>query len=187
MPKPVSNDKSTELRTLQVDVANPLFSKSAGINYLPVKHEGNTQSSEEEVFQIVESVNSLLGTPLARKDGSISPVEISDMLFVAPYNAQVSLLKAALGSDARVGSVDKFQGQEAPIVFMSMCSSDASDSPRGIGFLFDRNRLNVAVSRAETLFVLVGHPGLAVTPVSKLKDLARVNFVSAILLEGRSD
>ena len=92
MPKPVSNDKSTELRTLQVDIANPLFSKSAGINYLPVKHQENTQSSEEEVFQIVESVNSLLGTPLARKDGSISPVERSDMLFVAPYNAQVSLL-----------------------------------------------------------------------------------------------
>jgi len=106
------------------------------------------------------------------------------MLFVAPYNAQVARLQKALGPTARVGSVDRFQGQEAPIVFLSLCSSDATASPRGLGFLFDRNRLNVAVSRAETLCVLVGNPRLAVTPVSRLAELKQVNFVAALMAAG---
>ena len=78
------------------------------------------------------------------------------MLFVAPYNYQVNLFKAALNETARVGSVDKFQRSEAPIVFVSMCASNASDSPRGINFLFSKNRLNVAISRAQALAIVVG-------------------------------
>ncbi len=158
--------------------------REAGIAYLPVEHEYNQQASDEEVSAIVEAVQSLEGRLLARDDGASRPVTLDDMLFVAPYNAQVAQLKQALGKSARVGSVDRFQGQEAPIVFLSLCSSDATTSPRGIGFLFDRNRLNVAVSRAETLCVLVGHPRLAVTAVRTLQDLKRVNFVAALMAAG---
>lgn len=159
--------------------------REAGIAYLSVEHEGNLQASEQEVDAIVAAVTELTQRQLVQEDGSNRVVTLKDMMFVAPYNAQVARLKQALGPAARVGSVDRFQGQQAPIVFVSLCSSDATASPRGLGFLFDRNRLNVAVSRAETLCVLVGHPRLAVTPVGTLADLKRVNFVAALMAAGR--
>lgn len=165
-------------------VEGVLGSCTAGVVVLPVSHIGNTQSSEEEVSAIVEAVNQLTGTHLVRDDGSELPITIDDMLFIAPYNAQVAKLKEALGPNARVGSVDKFQGQEAPVVFFSFCASNATESPRGIGFLFNRNRLNVAVSRAETLCVLVGNPQLATTPVKSVGELKQVNFVWALFAQG---
>ena len=97
---------------------------------------------------------------------------------------QVRRSEESLGVDARVGSVDKFQGQEAPIVFISLCTSDAAASPRGIDFLFDRNRLNVVVSRAQTLVVVVGHPDLATTRVGSLEQLKKVNLLAALLAAG---
>jgi superfamily I DNA and/or RNA helicase len=81
-----------------------------------------------------------------------------------------------------IGSVDKFQGQEAPIVFVSMCASDASESPRGLSFLFSKNRLNVAISRAQSLAIIVGSPRLATTSVSNLHQMELVNFYSEIIL-----
>ena len=171
----------TSLRTLVPRGDNSPLDHKAGVVYLPVAHEGNQQASDEEVNAIVAAVGRLTGRTLNLKDGGTRKVTIEDMLFVAPYNAQVTRLKNALGEHARVGSVDRFQGQEAPIVFLSMCSSDATASPRGLGFLFDRNRLNVAVSRAETLCVIVGHPRLSITPVATLDNLKRVNFVAALM------
>ena len=88
----------------------------------------------------------------------------------------MNLLRAELGDKARVGSIDKFQGQEAPIVILSMCASDAADSPRGIDFLFSKNRLNVAVSRAQALAIIVGNPKLATTRVSNLQQMEQINF-----------
>ena len=182
----LSTDPSTKNRYLLPVDGTTLIEKAAGITYLPVEHEGNAQDSDEEVAVIQDAVQSLLGRSITRKNGSIETIGIDDMLFVAPYNAQVAKLKQALDKRARVGSVDKFQGQEAPIVFLSLCASDATTSPRGLGFLFNRNRLNVAVSRAETLFVLVGHPRLAATPVATLADLKRVNFVAALVEAGKA-
>lgn len=170
----------TRTRTLALKGEDSALDKEAGIVFLPVPHEGNTQSSDEEVDAIVAAVKSLVGRKLSDGHGGERLVSLSDMLFVAPYNAQVLRLQQALGDQARVGSVDRFQGQEAPIVFLSLCSSDAATSPRGLSFLFDRNRLNVAVSRAETLCVVVGHPRLAVTSVGTVADLKRVNFVAAL-------
>jgi superfamily I DNA and/or RNA helicase len=83
-----------------------------------------------------------------------------DVLIVAPYNAQVAELRTRLGRDARVGTVDKFQGQEAPVVICSMATSTAEDAPRGMEFLYSPNRLNVATSRARCLAVLVASPAL---------------------------
>ena len=175
---------TTAARTLATTGEGGPLDREAGIAFLPVLHEGDQQSSAAEVEAIVAAVAALTGRALIRKDGKAAPLTLADMMFVAPYNAQVTRLQEALGSAARVGSVDRFQGQEAPVVFLSLCSSDAAASPRGLGFLFDRNRLNVAVSRAETLCVLVGHPRLAVTPVGTLADLIRVNFVAALMAAG---
>ena len=105
-----------------------------------------------------------------------------DMLFVAPYNHQVSKLKIALGRQAKIGSVDKFQGQEAPIIFLSMCSSDASESPRGIEFLLDKNRINVAISRAQTLAVVVANSNLGNMPVNNIEQLKKVSLFNAMSL-----
>lgn len=175
------NAELTARRTLGLKGDGCVLDQEAGIVYLPVTHEGNAQDSVEEVEVIIMAVKSLVGRTLQCDDGSERILTLADMLFVAPYNAQVTRLQQALGDHARVGSVDRFQGQEAPVVFLSLCSSDAAASPRGPAFLFDRNRLNVAVSRAETLCVVVGHPRLAVTPVSNLADLKRVNFVAALM------
>src|SRR6185503_15045809 len=101
---------------------------------------------------------------------------LSDILVVAPYNVQVRMLKQALGPQARVGTIDKFQGQQAPVVILSMCSSAGDASPRGIDFLFDKNRLNVAISRAQSLAIVVGNPMLATSRCSTLKHLELTNL-----------
>lgn len=176
----------TASRTLVRNGSAGPLDREAGIAFVPVEHEGNQQASDEEVEAIVSAMATLCERRLTCEDGTTRPVTIDDMLFVAPYNAQVARLSQALGAKARVGSVDRFQGQEAPIVFLSLCASEASAAPRGAGFLFDRNRLNVAVSRAQTLCVLVGHPRLKVSPVGTLADLKRVNFVAALMAAGAS-
>lgn len=175
------NADSIRTRTLYLTGDESSQYQQVGIVYLPVPHQANTQSSDEEVAAIVAAIKSLVGRKLVCEDGSERTVSLSDMLFVAPYNAQVIRLQQALGEQTRVGSVDCFQGQDAPIVFLCMCSSDAASSQRGLSFLFDRNRLNVAVSRAETLCVVVGHPRFAVTPVGTVADLKRVIFVAAMM------
>lgn len=173
------NDK----RTIKVpnDYQGPL-DKEAGIVFIPVVHEGNTQASNEEIARIVQLANSLLGREFVIGDsrGLTRPIDWNDMLFVAPYNHQVSKLKMALGKRAKVGSVDKFQGQEAPIVFLSMCVSDASESPRGLSFLLDKRRINVALSRAQTLAIIVGNPNIGNTAVNSLDQLKLVNLFNAI-------
>ena len=154
----------------------------AGVTFVPVEHEGNTQASDEEVAEIKSLANALIGRTFhtGKSDPETRAIDWNDILFVAPYNHQVSKLRAALGEQAKVGSVDKFQGQEAPIVFMSMCASDASESPRGLDFLFDKHRINVAISRAQTLAVVVGNPNIGKTPVNRVDQLKLVNLFNAI-------
>ena len=150
---------------------------------MPVQHEGNTQGSPEEVEHILAIANELIGTAYwPDPDGDVRQISWEDILFVAPYNYQVNLFRAALGDEAKIGSIDKFQGQEAPIVILSMCASDAADSPRGIDFLFSKNRLNVAISRAQALAIVVGNPKLAQTSVSNLKQMEQVNFFCEIVV-----
>ena len=163
------------------------LSLEAGIVFIPVEHEGNTQASDEEVAMIEQLAKSLLGrmlhTGLIKDNGEAvaRPITWEDMLFVAPYNHQVSKLKKVLGKHAKVGSVDKFQGQEAPVVFLSMCASDANESPRGIDFLFDKNRINVAISRAQTLAIVVANPNLGNTSVNSVEQLRKVNLFNAVM------
>lgn len=156
------------------------LSMTAGVLFIPVMHEGNTQASNEEVEVIKQKAAELLGRIFTDKGGNRRSIGWSDMLFVAPYNHQVNKLKTALGDLAKVGSVDKFQGQEAPVVFFSLCTSDASESPRGIDFLFDKHRINVAISRAQALAIIVGNPDLFCTPVNSLSQMKKVNVLSRL-------
>jgi predicted RecB family nuclease len=174
------SDASTKRHT--VETQGPLVTKKSGIVFIPVEHEGNAQGSEEEVAVVEQVVKELVGCSFWSEEegGPERHIGLKDILFVAPYNYQVNLLKKALGDDAKVGSVDKFQGQEAPIVILSMCASNAAESPRGIDFLFEKNRLNVALSRAQALAIVVGSPNLAITPVNNLRQMDMVNFFTRV-------
>ena len=133
-----------------------------GLRFVPVNHDGNQSASPEEVERIAELVEELLNNAATwtNKEGETALLTLRDILIVAPYNAQVELLAQRLPKDARVGTVDKFQGQEAPVVFYSMTTSTPEDAPRGMEFLYSSNRLNVATSRAQCVTVLVASPEL---------------------------
>jgi len=150
------------------------FLKQAGILYIPVEHEGNTQGSEEEVATIGRIVDALKMC-LVVSNGAERPLTLEDILIVAPYNVQVRSLKAAMPG-AKVGSVDKFQGQVAAVAIVSMCSSSGDASPRGLDFIFSKNRLNVAISRAQSLAIVVGTPALSQTTCNQVKQLELVNL-----------
>jgi uncharacterized protein len=130
-----------------------------GLRFLAVNHLGNQSESPEEAEKIVEMVEGLFrdGATWTNKNGETKALMWKDILIVAPYNAQVALLAHRLPK-ARVGTVDKFQGQQAPLVFYSMTTSTPEDAPRGMEFLYSSNRLNVATSRAQCLTVLVASP-----------------------------
>lgn len=128
----------------------------SGLFHVPVDHFGNQSQSREEVEAIVKIVNHLMTEEInwIDRDGLSRALQPDDILIIAPYNAQVSLLQEAL-SGFSVGTVDKFQGQEAPIVIYSMTSSSSEDAPRGMSFLYNPNRMNVATSRAKCTSILV--------------------------------
>lgn len=158
-----------------------ILNKEAGIVTVPVFHEGNTQASDEEVEQIVILANQLIGRVFTAKDGTERPIDWGDILFVAPYNHQVNKLKHALGEHAKVGSVDKFQGQEAPVVFLSMCASNANETVRGMNFLFDKNRINVAISRVQCMAIVVYSPTLLETSARNADQLGIVNLFCRLM------
>ncbi|HWA16513.1 MAG TPA: TM0106 family RecB-like putative nuclease [Gemmatimonadales bacterium] len=139
----------------RLGVPNPYG--SSGLRWLDTPHTGNASESVEEVARVVETVNALVkqGMTWTDRDGTVAPITLNDVLIVAPYNAQVDALKKALPGGARVGTVDKFQGQQAPVVIYSLTSSSPADAPRGMEFLYSPNRLNVATSRAKCLALLV--------------------------------
>jgi uncharacterized protein len=133
----------------------------SGLFYVPVEHRGNQNCSAEEVVAIREVVDDLLrGSTWVDDKGERRVLRAEDILVVAPYNAQVGRLIAGLPQGVRVGTVDKFQGQEAPVVIYSMTSSSVDDAPRGMSFLYDPHRLNVATSRARCVCIVVGSPAL---------------------------
>ena len=100
------------------------------------------------------------GATWTDKTGGQDTLKPGEILVVAPYNAQVAALAKALPPGARVGTVDKFQGQQAPVVIYSMTTSTPEDAPRGMEFLYSLNRLNVATSRAQCVAVIVASPAL---------------------------
>jgi uncharacterized protein len=110
-----------------------------------------------------------------KPDGSRHAMKLDDILVVAPYNMQVEKIKSVLPAGARVGTVDKFQGQEAEVVIVSMTTSSREYLPRFLDFLFSKNRLNVAVSRARSLAIVIANPKLLTIPCRSPGDMALVN------------
>lgn len=167
----LSHYPSTEKQSIEMPPNPGPVAESSGIFFHPVSHIGNTQSSEEEAAAIRQITDALLGRTLTASDGQQRPLTIDDILFVAPYNMQVRLLSRKLPGGAHVGSVDKFQGQEAPVVIVSMCCSAGEFGPRGLGFILDRNRMNVAISRARALSIVVGDPAITSTTACSIDEI----------------
>ena len=126
-----------------------------------VPHEGNQSSSEEEAERVRELYEALLsGGATAEVKGERRRLTSHDVMVVSPYNAQLTVIGRKLPTGARVGTVDKFQGQEAPVVIYSMATSSPEDAPRGMEFLYSLSRLNVATSRAQCASIVVASPRL---------------------------
>jgi uncharacterized protein len=149
--------------------------RASGIRFVPVLHENCSQKSEAEAARIAELHASLLNQRWTSQDDLTQAIGVQDILVVTPYNMQVNLLKSVLPAGARVGTVDKFQGQEAAVVLVSMTTSTAEDVSRGLEFLYSRNRLNVAISRARCLAVVVASPRLLEASCTSIEQMKLVN------------
>ncbi|GAA1142000.1 TM0106 family RecB-like putative nuclease [Ornithinicoccus hortensis] len=147
----------------------------SGIRWVPVEHEGFGSDNEIEARIVADLAERLLRGTWTDNTGGRAPIGPEDILVVAPYNAQVDLLRSVLPEGVRAGTVDRFQGRQGVVVLYSMASSSAVDAPRGVNFLYDTHRFNVAVSRAKSLSVVVGSPALLDAAVNHPEQLRMVN------------
>ena len=146
-----------------------------GIALIHARHTGCSQKNTYEGDILKQHYHDLLGQSFTDKDGGTRPITIDDILVVTPYNVQVNYLRSILPEGAKIGTVDRFQGQEAPIVLISMVTSSAEDLPRNIEFLYSKNRLNVAISRTQCLAVVIMSPKLLEIPCSTVEQVKLVN------------
>ncbi len=157
-----------------------------GLRWLPAGHVGCSTASTEEADLIADEISRLIGTPWTNFDGDEKPLTVDDFMVVAPYNDQVRTIRDRLNCSGRtrgvsVGTVDKFQGREAAVVFFSMATSSGDDMTRGADFLFSRNRLNVAVSRARSLAYLVCTDALLDTRARNVEDMRLIATLNAFV------
>ncbi len=154
-----------------------------GLRYIPVPHvQINKQQSTEEAARIADEIETLLRGAVTDIEGRLRPMLPSDIIVVAPYNAHVRCIRKELESrpacaGVQVGTVDKFQGREAYVVFFATGASTPDDASRGVSFVFDRQRFNVAISRARALAVLVGSPALLAHRCGSVEDVRIANGV----------
>ncbi len=142
--KPHEDNKNRQLIIRNTDNTD-----ISGINLIELEHEGCAQISVEEQNSIDNKINYLMKNCHLKINNQIKNINYKDFIIVSPYNAQVNYLKSTLNSNLNIGTVDKFQGQEAPITIISMTSSTIEDAPKGVNFILNENRLNVAISRAQ--------------------------------------
>lgn len=152
----------------------------AGAFWVATPHEDNVQSCTEEADAIAATIAQLLQGQWCDKTGTRRAMTAQDIIVVAPFNAQVNLLQERLPRGIRIGTVDRFQGQEAPVCLVSMTASSAQDAARGLDFLMSRHRLNVAVSRAKGLALLFGAPALRRPACADLEEMRLVNTLCAL-------
>ncbi|HEY8675925.1 MAG TPA: TM0106 family RecB-like putative nuclease [Candidatus Dormibacteraeota bacterium] len=153
----------------------------AGLRWMPVEHSGDRSASDPEAIAVAALVARLVGRRWIDRNGVEQPLTAADVLVVAPYNAHVAALRRRLPDDVAVGTVDRFQGQEAAVVVYSMATSLAEDVPRGMEFLYSRNRTNVAVSRARCLAVLVCSPDLLRVSCTRASQIPLANALCAFI------
>jgi predicted RecB family nuclease len=161
------------------ELARQATAFGTGLRFRPVDHLGNATSSAEEASAVAAEIRRMAGGSWTDRDGRTRPLGQQDFMVLAPYNAQVRRLREALRaaglSGVPVGTVDKFQGREAAVVFYSMATSSADDVPRTLEFLFSRNRLNVAVSRAMCLAFVVASPRLLESRARSIDQMRLIN------------
>ena len=181
---PLNNINSIKwLKPFTSTAGNPYPNK--GIIFKKIEHHGCSVKSFEEINFIEQIIDSLLGGSFVyaqfakNKTGKITP---KDILVTAPYNVQVNLLEQRLNGKARVGTVDRFQGQEAPIAIHSLTASSGDYAPRGIDFLLEPNRLNVAISRAQCLSIIIGCPNLATGLINTVNEAEKVNRLCRLMM-----
>lgn len=181
--------KSHEItKSRSIDLKSDKF-KNEGIFYYPVEHEGCSQRSDEEAIEVEKIYSEIINKPFKNIDENgkeiLGKISTKDIMIVAPFNAQVNNIKEKLknkfGNDTRVGTIDLFQGQEAKVVIISMTSSDAESLPRHIDFFFSRNRLNVAISRAESVAIILFNEKLLLTSSNKIEDMKLINNFCKLL------
>lgn len=175
----------TNCANQRIDSPGPLT--GTGVRYLPVEHTGNARRSEQEAAVIAARVDELIGADYTKANGETVPLGTEDIMVVSPYNAQVRCLSQSLPDGVRVGTVDKFQGQQAAVVFFSMATSTGEDIPRNLEFLFSRNRLNVAISRARCLAVLVCSPELLHIRCRSADQMRLVNALCLLIELAEAD
>ena len=157
----------------------------AGLCFLSVPHEGNAQKSDEEVEAIASLVATLVGRAVTDARGrDAGTLAASDLLVVAPYNLQVRALEQRMPLGVRVGTVDRFQGQEARVSIVSLTASDGDAAARGLEFVLDRRRLNVAISRAQSLSIVVASPTLARARCGTVDQMKLLNTLCRIVEAG---
>ncbi len=168
----------------RVDGNDPVVS-GFGIRWLPVAHHGNGPRSPEEADVVAGLVHDLVGRGWTAADGEHRELRIEDVIVVAPYNAHVAAIQTALertiGRRGNVGTVDKFQGREGAVAIYSMASSSREDAPRDMGFLYSRNRLNVAVSRARALAIVVASPALLEAGATSPEQMHALSALCAVV------
>ena len=157
---------------------------AAGTHLVEVPHDGNAQVCREEAAAIRAAIDELTAGAWTDRNGVTRPLRPEDIIVVAPYNAQVNALRAALPERVRVGTVDKFQGQEAPVCLVSMTASSIEDVPRGMDFLFSLHRINVAVSRAKALALVFASPRLLDARCATVDEVRLVNTLCALPVTG---
>ncbi len=158
---------------------------ATGIRWLPVAHAGDDSSSFAEAERVADAIEQLRGRDWTDRHGRVRPLIPEDIVVVAPYNAHVAAIQASvvrrIGRPARVGTVDRFQGQEAPVAIYSMAASSAEDAPRGMAFLYDGHRLNVAVSRAMGLALVVASPDLLLVAPHGPDEMRKANALCRLV------
>ncbi len=180
------------LRSVEGNEANAVRAPGAlhgsGLRWIPIEHSGNRRTSEEEAAAVVEAIGNLLEGSVSLRETGSRPLETDDVMVVCAYNAQRSLIEKRLreaGIHVKVGTVDTFQGQEAAVVFYSMATSGGDDLPRDMKFLFEKNRFNVAISRAQALSVLVCSPRLLEIRCKSPEQMALANLLCAYAEEAK--
>jgi uncharacterized protein len=149
-----------------------------------VVHFERSQVSPEEIQAVAARITEVEGAIYRDREGRERVLGLADILVVAPYNAQVNALRAALPHAVRVGTVDRFQGQEAPVCLVSMTTSSGEELPRDIAFLFSINRINVAISRAQVAAMVFASPLLLETPCRTIEEMSLVNTLCLLRAYG---
>lgn len=179
-----ANERTTQ-HTLELGEHVDESIKPSGILFIEVDHEGNSMSSEEEADMVSELVNELAAVKVPDGNGSTRPFTVTeeDLIVITPYNAQVELIRSKIPR-VKVGSVDLFQGQEAWVSVLSMCASGDEGLHRGLDFLLSKNRMNVGLSRAKALSLVVGSPRLLNTRPWNIRTIPLLNFFAGLADNG---